>query len=155
VDPDLWFPVEPRACARERGPLRVIFVGNADLRKGVFYLLQAAARPALRDTVSVTLAGRSTPESAAILSRFNGSFRHLGPQTKPALRQIYSSQDVMVLPSLADSFGFVVLEAMACGLPVIVSENCGVPVPDPAWRVPVMDPEAIARRLEFYAEDRE
>jgi len=37
---------------------------------------------------------------------------------------------------------------------VIVTENCGVPVPDPSWRVPIMDSDAIARRLALYAEDR-
>jgi glycosyltransferase involved in cell wall biosynthesis len=151
ADPALWFPVERRTAPK--GPLRVIFVGNADLRKGVFFLLEAAGRCA--NSVTVTIAGRRSPESAQILNRFNGSFRHVGPQSKAALREIYGSQDVLVLPSLADSFGFVALEAMACGLPVIVSENCGVPVPDPSWRVPLMVSEAIARRLEYYADDRE
>jgi hypothetical protein len=37
---------------------------------------------------------------------------------------------------------------------VIVTENCGVPVPDPSWRVPAHDSDAIARRLVLYADDR-
>jgi glycosyltransferase involved in cell wall biosynthesis len=82
-------------------------------------------------------------------------YRAIGVQGKGELRRLYAAHDVLVLPSLADSFGFVALEAMACGLPVIVTENCGVPVPDPSWRVPVMDSEAIARRLEYYADNRE
>jgi glycosyltransferase involved in cell wall biosynthesis len=38
---------------------------------------------------------------------------------------------------------------------VIVTENCGVPVPEPAWRVPIMNSDAIAQRLEYYATNRE
>jgi glycosyltransferase involved in cell wall biosynthesis len=75
--------------------------------------------------------------------------------SKSQLRDVYWKHDVLVLPSLGDSFGFVALEAMACGLPVIVTENCGVPVPDSAWRVPIMNSTAIARRLEYYASDRD
>ena len=75
--------------------------------------------------------------------------------TKAALRQAYWDADVLVLPSLLDTFGFVAMEAMACGLPVIVTENCGVPVPEPSWRVPIMNAERIAERLSMYSADRE
>jgi hypothetical protein len=44
---------------------------------------------------------------------------------------------------------------MAGGLPVIVTENCCVPVPDSAWRVPIMDNTATAQHLEFYAKNPE
>jgi glycosyltransferase involved in cell wall biosynthesis len=47
------------------------------------------------------------------------------------------------------------MEAMACGLPVVVTDNCGVPVPVDTWRVPVMNATAIAERLHHYLEDRE
>jgi glycosyltransferase involved in cell wall biosynthesis len=74
------------------------------------------------------------------------------PQTKSRLREIFWEQDVLVLPSLGDSFGFVAMEAMACGLPVIVTESCGVPVPERTWRVPARNSEALAARLAHYAE---
>jgi glycosyltransferase involved in cell wall biosynthesis len=79
----------------------------------------------------------------------------LNSMTKASLRQQYWNADVLVLPSLLDTFGFVALEAMACGLPVIVTENCGVPVPEQSWRVPIMDSEKLAERLLMYAADRE
>jgi glycosyltransferase involved in cell wall biosynthesis len=37
---------------------------------------------------------------------------------------------------------------------VIVTDNSGIPVPDSSWRVPIMNFDAIARRLTIYAEDR-
>jgi len=104
--------------------------------------------------VELTLVGPVDEELKPFLRRFEAHIKLLPPCSKPGLRKHYRDHDLVVLPSLGDSFGFVAMEAMACGLPVIVTENCGVPVPDPSWRVPVMDSEAIARRLALYAQDR-
>ncbi|MFZ4767009.1 MAG: glycosyltransferase family 4 protein, partial [Roseimicrobium sp.] len=70
------------------------------------------------------------------------------------LATIYSEHDVLVFPTLGDSFGFVAFEAMACGLPVIASTHAGAPLPDESWRVPVRQPEALAQKLLAYASDR-
>jgi glycosyltransferase involved in cell wall biosynthesis len=103
--------------------------------------------------VRLTLVGTRTAELESCLAQNADHFVAVEPQTKQALRRIYCRHDVLVLPSLVDSFGFVGLEAMACGLPIVVTENCGVPVPDPAWRVPVMDSRAIAGRIEYYLDN--
>lgn len=152
VDSGLWFP-EPghREVAGQK--LRVLFVGSINLRKGVPFLLEAAC--ILGDAVELTLVGTVAGEIEALLRGYQGPLQIVAPQTKAALRATFSEHDVLVLPSIADSFGFVGLEAMACGLPVVVTENCGVPVPHASWRVPVMDPAAIAARLEHYLRDRE
>jgi UDP-glucose:(heptosyl)LPS alpha-1,3-glucosyltransferase len=42
------------------------------------------------------------------------------------VRQLYAAADILVAPSLEDSFNLPVLEAMACGLPVVVSPRAGV-----------------------------
>ena len=71
------------------------------------------------------------------------------------LREFLSTQELLVMPSLGDSFGFVAMEAMACGLPVIVTDHCGVPVPVAGWRVPAHDSASISTRLQHYLDYRE
>jgi len=70
----------------------------------------------------------------------------------------YHEFSVLVLPSVCDQFPQVVPEAMAAGLPVIVSENTGsadcVREGTDGFVVPVANPEAIAARLETLYRDR-
>jgi glycosyltransferase involved in cell wall biosynthesis len=89
-----------------------------------------------------------------ILGRFR-PHKHLPYLTKAELKNLYREHDVLVMPTLGDSFGFVTVEAMASGMPVIASQNAGAPVPDPSWRVPPHDAEAIRARLLAYHADRE
>jgi len=150
VDSAFW-NVGPRHQPSS-GPLRVLYAGRISLRKGIPYLLQAAQ--ACRGAVGLTLVGSIDRDISPLLQTASASASIHYPVCKSRLREFYAENDLLVLPTLGDAFGFVALEAMACGLPVVVTENCGVPVPDPAWRVPVMDAEAIAARLEMYAGNR-
>ena len=147
VDSHFWRPEEVERKTAQR-TLRVLFVGKINLRKGVPYLLEAVAEC---KAAALTLVGSVDDELRPFLKKHEGKFKLLPPCTKTELRQHYRNHDLLVLPSLGDSFGFVAMEAMACGLPVVISENCGAPVPDPSWRVTVMDSAMIARRLEYYA----
>jgi starch synthase len=132
--------------------LRVLFGGTLTQRKGIGYLLDAMG---LLDPsrFELTVAG-SVPGSGAGLRWYEGSFRHLQgirPQDMPT---VYRAADVLVLPSLLEGSALVVLEAMASGLPVIVTENTGADaVRDgvEGFVVPVRSPEAIAARLEELA----
>lgn len=133
-------------------PLRVLYAGGLSLRKGVPYLLQTVEP--LRDEVILTLVGAESPEMRTILPRFR-AHRHMRHVPKAELRDLYASHDVLVMPTLGDSFGFVTVEAMAAGLPVIASRNAGAPVPDENWRVPPHDAEAIRERLLAYHRDRD
>jgi glycosyltransferase involved in cell wall biosynthesis len=64
----------------------------------------------------------------------------------------YAASELFVLPSLEDGFGFVVAEAMSCGLPVIVTDQCGaaewVASAGAGWVVPAADPGAIAHAID-------
>ena len=71
-----------------------------------------------------------------------------------SLAELYQAADLLLIPSYGEGFPLVIQEAMACGLPVITTENCGAPVPDESWRVPAMDPAALAARISRYADDR-
>ena len=59
----------------------------------------------------------TTPEPIAVTERFSDTY-FLGTRTGEALAAVYASADVLVFPSLTDTFGMVILEALACGLPV-------------------------------------
>lgn len=133
-------------------PLRLLFVGSISLRKGIPFLIKSVVECGA--AVRLTVVGSIGPGMEALLKEDHNNIKFMPPQRKSKLRDIYSSHDVLVLPSVADSFGFVGLEAMACGLPVIVTQNTGVPVPDCSWRVPTMDSQALAQRIMKYAEDR-
>lgn len=72
---------------------------------------------------------------------------------------LMQASDVLLLPSLSDPFGLVVTEAMACGLPVIVTPNTGASeiVHDgrEGYVVPIRRADVIASRLETLHRDRE
>ncbi|QSB12784.1 glycosyltransferase family 4 protein [Natronosporangium hydrolyticum] len=78
-----------------------------------------------------------------------------GPRTGPALAATYHTADLLVLASHAETYGMVVTEALARGIPVIATEVGGVPAalgraPDgqrPGLLVPPADPPALARAL--------
>lgn len=146
TDPDFWTP--PAVPRSRKGPLRVLFAGGINLRKGVPFLIEAVRT--LAPHARLTLVGSLDPDAKACLTGSDAFTTVLAPVGKASLREIYRDHDVLVLPSLGDSFGFVAMEAMACGLPVILTTHCGAPVPDDSWRVPVMDAGVIMDRLSIY-----
>jgi glycosyltransferase involved in cell wall biosynthesis len=154
VDTGAWYREAPKhpENAAPKGPLKLLFVGSIELRKGIPFLLKAVA--ACETAVQLTIVGARNSQSMALLGPERENVRYLSPQSKSQLRKTYEAHEVLVLPSVGDSFGFVALEAMACGLPVIVTQNCGVPVPDSSWRVPAMDSGTLAKRIMQYADDR-
>ena len=73
--------------------------------------------------------------------------RYVQKPDKAALRKLYSAADALVAPSLYEGFGITVLEAMACGTPVIASNVTSLPevVGHAGIMVPPKDVEAIAK----------
>ena len=104
-------------------PLRVLFLGLINLRKGVARLLEAARL--LRDEpVEFWMVGPvETAHAKAIANA--GSMKWFGPVTRNQAAEFYRDADVFILPTLSDGFAITQLEAQAQGLPVIASKNCG------------------------------
>lgn len=112
------------------GPVVIVTTGNFIFRKGHDLLLRALGHPSLAGLPSWILrcygAGRPDDLQAMTLSLGLGNrveFLPFLPQDE--LVQVYQNADLFVLPTRADTYGVVVHEAAACGLPMVVSKNCG------------------------------
>jgi glycosyltransferase involved in cell wall biosynthesis len=107
-----------------------LFVGRLVREKGVFELLRAYAslNQQLRHEVGLVFVGdgdaRSQLESEAA-SISAGTVRFAGFAQREQLGAYYGLADALVLPTYTDTWGMVVNEAMACGLPVIMSRAAG------------------------------
>lgn len=129
------------------------FVGQLTQRKGISYLLSAfeALRPS---GARLLLVGRPIGRRRPWLSE---GVEHHASVARWTLPWFYEQMDVFVLPSLVEGFPMTALEAMACGVPVIVSENTfGADVVidgHNGYVVPIRDVEAIADRLRLLAGD--
>jgi glycosyltransferase involved in cell wall biosynthesis len=124
-------PLPSAVRQRADGPLRAIYAGRFEQQqKGVFDLPEIdRALQALGVTVAWTVAGTG-PDEAELQRRwaFNPSVRWMGPLTNAALLAMYAQQDVFVLPTRFEGFPVALVEAMAAGLPAVVSDiPSGVP----------------------------
>jgi glycosyltransferase involved in cell wall biosynthesis len=107
-------PSVPRSPVRGR-PVRLLFTGTVNQRKGIKYLLEALDQ--IRVEAELTICGRIVDDLSIIRNRRNVRVRSW---VSPAeLVEAYQTADLFVFPSVAEGFGHVVLEALACGLPVL------------------------------------
>lgn len=112
----------PARFTRER-PLRVLFLGLINLRKGVARLLEAA-RILRNEPVEFLMVGPvEIARSTAIADA--GRVKWFGPVTRNQAAEFYKDADVFILPTLSDGFAITQLEAQAHGLPIIASKSCG------------------------------
>ncbi len=103
---------------------RILFVGTVGLRKGVPLLLRAFAR--VKESAELHLVGPVEEDFRPILAALpldNVVVR--GPIAGESLQSLYAEADIFCLPSVEEGFGMVVTEAMACGLPPVVTERVG------------------------------
>lgn len=114
---------------RERAPegrYRIGFVGRRSLRKGIHYLLEALARVGGADW-ELHLYGMPLAETAADFSGYRGAARIVehGAVSQAALAEAMRELTVLVLPSVEEAFGLVVVQALSVGVPCLVSDRVG------------------------------
>jgi glycosyltransferase involved in cell wall biosynthesis len=134
---------------------RVLFVGRVGLRKGSHYLAEATRLLKSRGVeCEVRVVGPYDPEVIA-RPEFQGP-TYVGQVPRELVRAEFAQADVFVLPTLAEGCAIAHLEALACGLPVVTTPNCGSQVRDgqEGFIVPIRDARALAERLEQLICDR-
>lgn len=159
-------PESARAFVERRGIVEpyVLWVGTQEERKNVGAVLDAFALISQRDP-DLTLvlhgpAGWLGEEVAVGLRRRNldGRVRASeGSLTREELAALYARAVMFVFPSLYEGFGLPVLEAMACGTPVVASNRSAVPesAGDAGLLVDPTDPEEIAGAMLRLRRDQE
>jgi glycosyltransferase involved in cell wall biosynthesis len=167
---DRFRPVEG---ARERVRARygisdgalLLYVGRVSRDKGLDTLLEAygellGAHPSL----SLMIVGDGPHlESLKASAPAQGEIVFTGRLPHEQLPELYSAADLFVFPSATDTYGLVVLEAQACGLPAIVSDVGGpqeiIVAGETGWTAPGSDPaawcETIAAALLLRAREPE
>jgi glycosyltransferase involved in cell wall biosynthesis len=145
------------ACGPGEGhqPLRVLFAGEVTLPKGPQYLFQAFEL-LNSSQVAARLVGPMTIQEP-YCSRLKQNMELWGQVPRADMPRHYAWGDVLVFPTLCDSFGQVQVEALAAGLPVIATPHAGAVVRDgvDGFVVPVRDPMAIAEKIDQLARDRD
>jgi glycosyltransferase involved in cell wall biosynthesis len=145
--------------ARLQLPLRfILFAGRLVPEKGVFDLLQAYAKleSGLRSEVGLVFAGDGVAreELANQAKRISpGMICFPGFAQREDLARLYALAETSVLPTHTDTWGLVVNEAMACGLPIIVSSVAGSSsdLVEDGWNgyvVPPRDPRKLSLAID-------
>lgn len=152
--PDI-LPPPPRPPSNQK--LRVLFAGSMSQRKGLADLF-AAIQLLPQDKFELHVMG--TPLAPlAFYHQQCPHFIHHPPRSHDKVLELMRSCDVFVLPSLVEGRALVQQEALACGLPIIVTANAGAEdlVSDQraGFLVPIRSPEAIAEKLSLLDNDRE
>ncbi len=157
--------VTRQQAARERyagGRPFLLYLGTLEPRKNVGTLVTAcerlwSRRPERPDLVLAGGAGWKLAPLARQIARsaFRGKIHLAGYASRAMALELYRSAEAFVYPSLAEGFGLPVIEAMACGLPVVASDTAALTEVggSAALYAPASDAEALALQIEKALED--
>lgn len=113
---------------RPEDPFLILFVGNVGVQKGIGILLEGLVQATFPKGAKVVLNGSVDPIAKGLIDKYEaqlGKKNILIRVDAGDPRRYHGTASVLVLPSLHDAYGIVVPEAMAAGVPVIVSDHAG------------------------------
>lgn len=137
--------------------LRFLFAGALSQRKGLADVF-AAMKLVNSTEAELVVMGSAILPMGFYRKQFPG-FTYEAPRPHDAVLRLMASCDVLVLPSIVEGRALVQQEAMACGLPLIVTRNAGgedlVVEGETGFLVPAGVPQAIAEKLEWFLQNRD
>ncbi len=144
----------------EKDKFRVIYVAQITPRKAHIDLLKAWLQLNLHPSkAELVFVGSIDPVMRPLLDKYQGKFTYAGILSVTELIELYNSSSVFVMPSVEEGCSYAPLEAMACGLPVILTENTGsgerVTHGKEGFIVPIRSPDQIATYIELLYKDEE
>ncbi|KAF0242835.1 MAG: glycosyltransferase family 4 protein [Sediminibacterium sp.] len=147
------FFADTNSHAVEKKPIQLVYAGIITKRKGIHLLLQLMDLYN-EDQVELTLIGPAG-DASSLLNEYlhKTNINYISFLSHEALADQFKQADLFVFPSYLDSWAVVVLEAMACGLPVIVTENTGAAqiVTDLNGKIiPIDNLQALKTALDYF-----
>lgn len=154
---DLARYTPPLASPSTSGPLRLLFVGRINQRKGIKYLLQAMDLLRTRQ-VHLEICGRVV-DGLDMFKPYLDRVTLRPSVSATELAAAYQAADLFVFPSVAEGFGQVLLESLASGLPILSTTHTAAPdlITDgeAGFIVDPRRPDLLAEKVEWALTHRE
>lgn len=154
VDVDKFTPKHYKTI--ESRPIEFIYVGGVNEFKGISYLLEAFKTIPSNEARLTIVGGYS------FLNRNNwisDNIRFTGKVLHDEVAKLLKEADVFVFPSLGDSYSLAAMEAAACGLPLIVTENTGMSDQmvdgQEGFVIPIQSVEAIKEKVTWFISNKD
>jgi len=149
VEHGVFTPPAEGAPRHSKGLTRLLFVGRLIPNKAIELLLRACGRLRARHDFELTVVGRSRPWYGAFLGsvieeeRLGDRVRIIEGMPRADLVTLYREHDIFCFPSIGDTYGIALLEAMSSEMAVLVSDlgGPGEIAGEAAVRVPVVTPD--------------
>lgn len=134
----------------------LITCGLASIQKGFHYMLDAH-RYIDGDFLHIHVGNLDSPFKQNYRDYEN--LKVINSVSHDLLVDYYNQADVLIIPSIQDGFGMTILEAMACGLPIISSSNTGFPTiktngKDCGFIIEIRSPQQIAEKVNYLKKNK-
>ena len=139
----------------------VLYLGTISVQKGVIYFLEASRNLLkIHPDLKFYLIGKVDKELEYLTEEFNSSsYYWFGKIVQHKLPAIISKCIVGVQPSLQEGLSMVIPQILACGVPVVASQNSGgedlIVNGQNGFVVPVRDPRSIEKSILFFIEEKD
>ena len=138
--------------------LTVLFVGEVNQRKGIKQVLEAAKRINSEDVI-FNIVGSGREYCADLYEPYKPYVNFMGRVPFSELLNQLQTSHVFIFPTMGEGFGLVLLEAMAAGLPVITTANCGgadiVSEGDNGFLIDACDENALISKIKWFLNNQD
>ncbi|MGP6157819.1 MAG: glycosyltransferase family 4 protein [Vulcanimicrobiaceae bacterium] len=151
-----WFPARDDRLPAGLGQRRyVLLVGAREPRKNASLLVRACARALCAPEEALVVVGDLNPTDRDLALALDVPAGEVVPASDETLRALYRNASAVAVPSLAEGFGLVASEALACGAPVLAADATALPeaAMGAAQLLDPRDAEAWARAIRALFDD--
>lgn len=154
------FSVKSNVVNEKKATFTIVYLGTLSILKGLVYLFEALHQLDIPDdAIEVWFIGAIKDELKPVIEQYKKkNWKFFGHINHYELSEYLSQCDVGVQPSIAEGLSMVIPQYMACGLPVIVTDNSGgenvVTEGVNGFIVPIREPRAIADKITLLYSDQ-